>query len=111
MDTNESRNHSQEEMNLDALSGIMDQFIHDAHIGMMINIPAESDEVIIEDNLGCGAVGQFYIILNAMGTAIKNLAKDMTKIAGREPDNMEGMIDAMLGLMRQELMESLSENE
>ena len=75
MDTNESRNHSQEEMNLDALSGIMDQFIHDAHIGMMIDIPAESDEVIIEDNLGCG------------------------------------MIDAMLGLIRQELMDSLSENE
>lgn len=89
------------ELNLDSFGEIMDQFILENEVGMSIIMPEGTIEPEIQGNTGAGPVMQLYIMLNALGSVVKNV----TDLMGIKKDACEDMVDAMLGLVKQDIME------
>lgn len=89
------------ELNLDSFGEIMDKFILENEVGMSIIMPEGTLEPEIQDNTGAGPVMQLYIMLNALGTVVKNV----TDLMGIEKDAREDMVDRLLDLVKQDIME------
>lgn len=86
------------ELNLDTFGEIMDNFIHEAHIQLLIDMPEGTTEAQLKDNTGMGAVVQFYIILNAVEAVYKDLLKQMDL-----DDSDDQLIDSLLDLLKQSI--------
>ncbi len=91
-----------EELNLDTFGEIIDEFIERCHVRMLIEIPAQTREVNIKDNLNMGPVLQFYVLLNALAACYAG----MHNLVGFDPDKEEPLIDGILGLVKAGLMEA-----
>lgn len=81
-------------MNLDSFGEIMDKFINDAHVQLLIDMPEGTTDAKLKDNTGMGAVMQFYIILNAVEAVYKEMVEQM------ELEDDGTLIDALLELLR-----------
>lgn len=86
------------ELNLDTFGEIMDKFINDAHVQLLIDMPEGTTEAQLKDNTGMGAVMQFYIILNAVETIYKDMVKQMDI-----DDSDDTLIDSLLELLKQSI--------
>ena len=64
-------------LDLDTFGEIMDKFIKDNEIKMLITLPEGSVDSVVDDNVDAGSVIQFYIVLNALPTICKQLKDDM----------------------------------
>ena len=51
-------------LDLDTFGEIMDKFIKDNEIKILITLPQGSIDAVVDDNVGAGSVLQFYIVLN-----------------------------------------------
>lgn len=93
-------------MNLDAFGEIMDKFIRESEIKMLITLPEGSVDAEVQDNVKAGGVMQFYIMLNAFPSVAKRMKEDM-KRADLELDESkwEDVVDALLELLKKDLME------
>lgn len=89
------------EMNLDTFGEIMDKFIEQNHIQMLIDIPEGTNEPTVKDNTGCGPVMQFYILLGA----IKPIATGMFTLMGTNKAGKGEVLDTLFDLLRAEIME------
>ena len=98
-------------MNLDAFGEIMDKFIRESEIQMLITLPEGSVDAEVQDNVKAGGVMQFYIMLNAFPSVVKRMKEDM-KRADLELDESkwEDVVDALLELLKKELMEEEDED-
>lgn len=94
-------------MNLDAFGEIMDKFIKESEIQMLITLPEGSVDAEVQDNVNAGGVMQFYIMLNAFPSVAKRMKEDM-KRADLELDESkwEDVVDALLELLKKDLMKS-----
>lgn len=92
-------------LDLDSFGEVMDTFIKDNDIGMLINMPAGTVKPEIEDNAKLGPVIQFYIMLNAL----PHVMKAMIDLMGIHKENCEGMIDSLLELVKADLMDMVNE--
>ena len=90
-------------LDLDSFGEIMDKFILDNDISLLINMPAGTIEPEIQDNTGMGPVMQFYILLNALDAVVKNV----TDLMGIEKDAREDLVDGILDLVKKDIMEGL----
>lgn len=68
---------------------------------MSIIMPEGTIEPEIQDNTGAGPVMQLYIMLNALGTVVKNV----TDLMGIEKEAFEDMVDGLLDLVKRDIME------
>lgn len=89
------------ELDLDSFGEIMDKFILENEVGMSIIMPEGTIEPEIQDNTGAGPVMQLYIMLNALGTVVKNV----TDLMGIEKEAFEDMVDGLLDLVKRDIME------
>lgn len=64
-------------MSLDAFGKMMDQVIKDAPVKLLIDMPEGTTEAQLKDNMGMGAVMQFYIILNAVERIFADLCEQL----------------------------------
>lgn len=94
-------------MNLDTFGEVMDKFIKENEIQMLITLPEGSVDAEVQDNVNAGGVMQFYIMLNAFQSIVKRMKEDM-KRADLELDESkwEDVVDSLLSLLKKELMES-----
>ena len=88
-------------LDLDSFGEIMDKFILDNDISLLINMPVGTVEPEIQDNTGMGHVMQFYILLNALVAVVKNV----TDLMGIEKDAREDLVDGILDLVKRDIME------
>ena len=88
-------------LDLDSFGEIMDKFILENEVGMSIIMPEGTIEPEIQDNTGAGPVMQLYIMLNALGTVVKNV----TDLMGIEKEAFEDMVDGLLDLVKRDIME------
>lgn len=88
-------------LDLDSFGEIMDKFILENEVGMSIIMPEGTIEPEIQDNTGMGPVMQFYILLNALVTVVKNV----TDLMGIEEDAREDIVDGILDLVKKDIME------
>lgn len=86
------------ELNLDTFGEIMDKFINDAHVQLLIDMPEGTTDAVLKDNTGMGAVMQFYIILNAVEAIYKDMVKQMDL-----DDSDDTLIDSLLNLLKESI--------
>lgn len=89
-------------MNLDKFGEIIDNFLKDNDISMLIEVPEGTLDPVIKDNTGMGPVIKFYILLIALKAIGKQLRSDMGITLQEE---WEGAIDGILKLVKKDLME------
>lgn len=89
-------------MDLDKFGEIIDNFLKDNNISMLIEVPEGTLDPIIKDNTGMGPVIKFYILLVALKAIGKQLRSDMGIIS---QEKWEGDIDGILKLVKKDLME------
>lgn len=85
-------------LDLDSIGEIMDKFILDNDISLLINMPAGTIEPEIQDNTDMGHVMRLYILLNALVAVVKNVIRI-------EKDAREDLVDGILDLVKKDLME------
>ena len=89
-------------MDLDKFGEIIDNFLKDNNISMLIEVPEGTLDPIIKDNVGMGSVIRFYILLIALESIGKQLRSDMGVTS---QEKWEGAIDGILKLVKKDLME------
>lgn len=97
------------ELDLDTFGEIMDEFLKENKIQMLITIPEGSITPEMKDNVGLGPTLRFYILLAALTTVVKETVDVMSIDAG-SPE-WEHTVDLMLSLVRQDIMDSKPEEE
>lgn len=85
-------------LDLDSIGEIMDKFILDNDISLLINMPAGTIEPEIQDNTDMGPVMRLYILLNALVAVVKNVIRI-------EKDAREDLVDGILDLVKRDIME------
>lgn len=89
-------------LDLDQFTEIMDQFLERHEVKMLLAMPAGTQEVVVEDNVGLGAVVHFFILLNAINPILTKLFNLMD--IDRDSAEWERTVDTMLGMVKAELM-------
>ena len=95
------------ELNLDTFGEIMDEFLKENKIQMLITIPEGSITPEVRDNVVLGPVVHFYILLKTLTAVVKETVDVMSIDAG-SPE-WEHTVDVMLYLVKQDIMDSKSE--
>lgn len=91
-------------MDLEKFGEIIDNFLKENHVQMLIEMPEGTLEPIIKDNIGAGSVMKFYFLLNAISEVGKEMKNDMS-IPSDDREGWEEVVDAILKLLKAELME------
>lgn len=91
-------------MDLEKFEKIIDNFLKENHVQMLIEMPEGTLEPVVTDNIGAGSVMKFYFLLNALSAVGKEMKKDMD-IPSDDREGWEGVVDAILNLLKAELME------
>lgn len=89
-------------MDLDKFGEIIDNFLKDNNVSMLIDVPEGTLDPVIKDNTGMGSVIKFYILLIALKSIGKQLKSDMNIVSQEE---WEGSIVRILDLVRRDLVE------
>lgn len=89
-------------MDLDKFGEIIDNFLKDNNVSMLINVPEGTLDPVIKDNADMGPVIKFYILLIALKSIGKQLRSDMNIVSQEE---WERAIAGILDLVRRDLME------
>lgn len=98
-------------MDLDKFGEIIDNFLKENRVQMLIEIPEGTLKPIVKDNIGAGAVMKFYFLLKSISAVGKEMKKEMGFNKPVSTGDWEKVVDAILKLVKAELMDSLSRSE
>lgn len=90
------------EFNLDSFGEIIDRFLMDNEVQMLLTLPKGTVDVQVQDNTGLGSVVQFYILLNAIKSISNTMCRDMG-IDGSSPE-WGHVADELLRLVKTEMV-------
>lgn len=90
------------ELNLDSFGEIIDRFLMDNEVQMLLTLPKGTLDVQVQDNTGLGITVQFYILLNAIIPICDAMVKDMG--IDRKSAEWEEVADTLLGMIKDEIM-------
>lgn len=89
---------------LDSFGEIIDQFLKENEVKMLLTLPEGTLDVQVMDNTGLGSVVvRFYILLNAIGPICGAMLKN-TGIDGQSKE-WEKTVDTLLGMVKKEILE------
>lgn len=89
-------------LDLDSFGEIMDQFLRDNEIQMILTMEEGTLDVSVEDNVLLGSVVRFYILLNAINPICDSMRKDMG-IDGKSPEWAK-VVDVLMQLVKEEML-------
>lgn len=84
-------------MSIDEFGEMMDQVIKDAPVKLLIDMPEGTTEAQLKDNMGMGAVMQFYIILNAVERIYADLCEQI------DLEDKELIADSLCNLLKESM--------
>ena len=90
------------ELNLDSFGEIIDRFLMDNEVQMLLTLPKGTIDVQVQDNTGLGSTVQFYILLNAIEPICDAMLKDMG--IDRKSAEWQKVVDTLLGMIKDEIM-------
>ena len=90
-------------LDLDSLGEIVDKFLLDNEVKMLLTIPEGSLVPEVRDSIGFGSVVQFYILLNSIEPICAAMRNDMG-IDGKSPE-WESVVDELLAMVKSEMLE------
>ena len=89
-------------IDLDKFIELMDNFLEKEEVCMLVKLPEGTLEAEVEDNVGAGSVVQFFFLLQAFESIMKQMKSDM----GIENKNdWESAVDELLKILREDLLE------
>lgn len=89
-------------LNLDTFGVLMDQFIHENEISLLVSKEAMTDDWRVRDNTGCGPVMQFYILLNALSVVLTDMLRILEMDMG-----IEDFIGGLLRLVKEDVLNGI----
>ena len=89
-------------LDLDSFGEIMDQFLKDNEIQMLLTMEKGTLDVSVEDNVLLGSVVRFYILLRAINYICDSMRKDMG-IDGKSTEWAE-VVDVLLQMVKEEML-------
>lgn len=90
------------ELNLDSFGEIIDRFLMDNEVQMLLTLPKGTIDVQVQDNTGLGSTVQFYILLNAIEPICDAMRKGMG--IDRKSAEWEKVVDTLLGMIKDEMI-------
>lgn len=94
-----------DEMNIDTFGEIMDRFIEENEVSMLITMPEGTHEPIIKSNMeNAGHVMHLYFLLAATESTIDGMVKQF-KDRGLNDFDKEGFVNDTLDIIRRGLLE------
>ena len=95
---------AQKETDLDRIGEVMDEFIRENEISMLITMPKGTQEPEIKSNVGdLGPVCHLYFLLAAMGNTMEDMIEMFDAVEHGE-FNREQFVDGMLDMIRENLL-------
>lgn len=88
-----------EKLTIEKFGEIMNDFLKENKINMLITLPEGSIEPQIQDNIAMGCVVQFYILLATLQTVFKEMFRTMNLDETEE----ENLIDLMMEMVKGEV--------
>lgn len=90
-----------EKLTIERFGEIMDDFLKENEINMLLTLPEGTIEPKISDNTGMGCIVQFYILLAALPEVFEKLFEVLLL----DKNKKEELVDDMLGMVKKELIE------
>lgn len=91
---------NKDKMDLERFGKIMEQFLKENRVRIMIEMPEGTLDATVEDNIGAGSTVKFYLMLNAISSVVKEMRSDM----GLEDDEEWGsVVEGLLGLLKKRI--------
>lgn len=87
-------------LDLDTFGLIMDDFIRENDVQLIVTLPAGKETPQVVDNIGAGPVMTFYLLLNCLGP----IFHDLLAILGEKTADKEKLADALLELVRADML-------
>ena len=94
-----------ERLTIEKFGKIVDDFLNDNHIQMIIEMKEGTRKAIIKDNTGMGSVIQFYILMHGMSQCMDRMMDDMEIEKEGKPE----MVDGILEILKNELLSEKGE--
>ena len=92
-----------EKFDLDTFGEIVDKFLEENEIRMLLTMPKGTQTVQVKDNVNLGPFVQFYIMLNSITTICKEL-RNQLGIDTASPE-WEHTVNVMLGMVKRDILE------
>lgn len=89
-------------LDLDSFGDIVDKFLEENEVKMLLTMPKGTLYVQVEDNVNIGPTVQFYIMLNSI-TAICKELRTLLGIDTASPE-WEHTVNVMLGMVKREIL-------
>lgn len=87
-------------LDLDTFGLIMDDFIRENDVQLIVTLPAGQEVPEVRDNIGAGPVMTFYLLLNCLGPVFH----DLLTVLGTKDVDKEKLADALLELVKADLL-------
>lgn len=97
-------------MNLDDFGAVIDDFLRDNPVSLLVNLPEGTLEPEIEDNIGLGPVVQMYLLMQTLKKVVADVwsIQDEGQLILDQSEKGE-FLDNILELIKNEIMEGLED--
>lgn len=92
-------------LDIDTFGAIIDEALKNANVQLLVTLPEGTLEAEIDSNVNGGPVMEFYILLNAMKTVVRNVVAQMHI----DPGQIGNMYDGLFAILKHDLMEERDE--
>lgn len=89
-------------LDLDSFGDIVDKFLEENEVEMLLTMPKGTQVVQVKDNVNLGPTVQFHIMLNSIEAICKEL-RTLLGIDAASPE-WEHTVDVMLGMVKREIL-------
>lgn len=87
-------------LDLDTFGLIMNDFIRENDVHLIVTLPAGQEAPEVRDNIGAGPVMTFYLLLNCLGPVFHELLN----VFGDKNMDKEKLADTLLELVKVEML-------
>lgn len=89
-------------LDLDSFGEIVDKFLEENEVTMLLTMPKGTLYVQVDDNVNLGPTVQFFILLNSITTICKEM-RTLLGIDTASPE-WERMVNVMLGMVKSDIL-------
>ena len=93
-------------LDLDTFGEVMNGFIKENKVTMLVTLPEGSDDPVIKDNIKMGCVPQFYILTKAIVPIFMEIYDRIL-----DHSRWEEFVDKTLEMVKEEIAEKVQEKE
>ena len=98
------KKHRADKLDIDSFGAIMDDFLNQAEVGLLITSPAGSDQIKVQENTGGGPTIALFFLLKS----IRQVCQDMVALTGKKWDAKK-LADTIADLVRDDILEGFGE--